>query len=259
MVQQSSLPTAPVMRRLSAAILDALFFVSFALVMAFFVYYIVDEFIVDIQAVSQRISQVGLDLGIYVNSTDTLSNSIIINASIPASSDSVAYSAYMSNYATFIETTRDDFNLFNTLIVIIFSVSTFVAGVIIYVLMPYLYGNGQTLGKKFLRLGVVTIRGEKLTKLQVFMRFALGIWFAEIFFSFLLYTITNPFPLFILISVIMMLFSSSHRALHDIISSTMVVAIDGDLSFRRTDAEEVEELRKRDLLEMQELQKKIKE
>lgn len=259
MNKQPALPQAPILRRLSAAILDALFFISFALVIVFFMYYIIDEFFIDIQAISERISQVGIDLGVYINSTDELGNSFIAAVSVPSSSDSAAYSAYMSNYNLFIETTQDDFTTFNTLVVVIFAVSTFVAGTIIYVLLPYLYGNGQTLGKKFLKLAVVTIRGEKLTKMQVFMRFALGIWFAEIFFSFLLFNITQPFPLFVLISVIMMAFSASHRALHDVISSTIVIAAEGGVEFVKTDAEEIEELRKRDIIEMQQLEKKIKD
>lgn len=259
MNKQSALPQAPLLRRLSAAILDALFFISFTLVIVFFMYYVIDEFFIDIQAISERISEVGIDLGVYETILDSSGNSFTATVSVPSSSDSALYSAYMSNYNLFIEATRDDFTLFNTLVVVIFAVSTFLAGTIIYVLLPFLYGNGQTLGKKFLKLAVVTIRGEKLTKLQIFMRFAIGIWFAEIFFSFLLFNITQPFPLFVLISVIMMSFSTSHRALHDIISSTIVIAAEGGVNYVKTDHEEIEELRKRDLLEMQELQKKIKD
>lgn len=252
------LTPAPVMRRISAAMVDGLFFLSFAVVAAFLVYYVIDEFFVDIQALSDSITSVGVQMGIYSTSIDSLGNSIV-TVIMPPSSDSAAFAIYSSNMAAFNLAVQDEFALFNTLLIIIFSASTFLSGVIVYVLIPFMYGNGQTVGKKFLRMQVLTNRGERLTKMQVFMRFALGIWFAEMFFSFILYTATAPLPLFIVISLIMLIFSSNHRSLHDLIASTMVVNADEILTPRKTDAQEVEELRKKDLLEMENLQKKLRD
>lgn len=249
--------TAPVMRRISAAMVDGLFFLSFAVVAAFLVYYVIDEFFVNIQELSDSITSVGVQWGIYQNSIDSLGNSIVTVITPP--SDSAAYLIYSSNMAAFNAAVQEEFALFNTLIIVIFSISTFLSGVIVYVLIPFMYGNGQTVGKKFLRMQLVTTRGEALTKMQVFMRFALGIWFAEMFFSFILYTATAPIPLFVVISLIMVIFSGSHRALHDLIASSLVVNTDANFTPRKTDNEEIEELRKKDLLEMENLQKKLRD
>jgi len=113
-------------------------------------------------------------------------------------------------------------------------------------LVPLLFGNGQTLGKKIFGIAVMRIDGVKLTPLQLFVRTVLGKYTVEtmipvmlilmIYFNFI--GITGAFAVLILLAaqVILVLATKTHTALHDKLAGTVTVDLAGQMIFDSPDA-----------------------
>ncbi|MCI8544932.1 MAG: RDD family protein [Bacilli bacterium] len=116
--------------------------------------------------------------------------------------------------------------IFNILLILVY-----------FVLLPYVW-NGQTFGKKLLKLQVVSNNGEKVTIVQYLIRNMLLNGLAQVIllllFLYLLpssmYFIFSSILTFIqlilvIISVFMILYRKDKRGLHDILSSTKVITV----------------------------------
>ena len=99
---------------------------------------------------------------------------------------------------------------------------------IVYLLFPMVFKNGETLGKKLfsLRLAKADRPEEKASRVQILIRFAV-IAFIEVGLSLFFYWI----PL--ILSLCLMLFTKNKSALHDLIAKTTVMEKAKDLPMYR--------------------------
>ncbi|OQC09930.1 MAG: RDD family protein [Tenericutes bacterium ADurb.Bin087] len=87
---------------------------------------------------------------------------------------------------------------------------------VVFLVFPLFFKNGQTLGKKALKLGVTTRQGYKITVPWLLLRY-----FAFLFIN-LLSNLLLPFVL-PFISITIMTFSKERRSAHDFIANTKVI------------------------------------
>ena len=66
-----------------------------------------------------------------------------------------------------------------TLQIIQISFDLFVSEILVFFVLPLIFKNGQTLGKKLMRLGLVNSKGLKVANWAVFARFIIGIYAVE--------------------------------------------------------------------------------
>ncbi len=105
------------------------------------------------------------------------------------------------------------------------SAGLFIAEIIVMFIVPLLFKNGQTLGKKLMKLGLVDNYGLRVKPMNVFVRFLIGWFVFETAMSLITMTMFG-LPIFILVSMLMLLLTKNKRALHDVIGSTIVVSLD---------------------------------
>lgn len=125
----------------------------------------------------------------------------------------------------------------------------FLAEFIILFLIPLLLKNGQTFGKKLMKLGLVNNQGLQVKPLNLFMRFLIGWFVFETALSLILMMFVG-LPVFILVSGLVALFTKNKRALHDIIGSTIVVNLDKMVVFETLQEKQdalAEDLRQREI------------
>ncbi len=111
---------------------------------------------------------------------------------------------------------------------------------IFYVVIPLLFKNGETLGKKSLGLGVVGSSGYQVKKRQIFFR---GFVFVlEITFSLFIvgYGITSIATLGVgcFIMLMIAIFTKKHQAPHDFAAATMEIDIKKSVYFDNATAED---------------------
>jgi len=107
-------------------------------------------------------------------------------------------------------------------------ISTAVSLLIFYLLIPMLFKDGKTLGKKVFGLALVNKAGYKVSKLQIFIRF-LAFAVIEVFGS--VYTLMGT----ILISYTIMIFGKKNMSLHDFLASTRVIDAKHSVLFKNAD------------------------
>lgn len=109
---------------------------------------------------------------------------------------------------------------------------------ILYFIVYQLYNNGQTLGKKLLKIKVVSSNGEELNMNQMIFRTLIinSILYGFIDFAFTIFAGQNTYfygmlvveliqYLVFFISGLMIMFSKSGKGLHDLVSYTKVVKV----------------------------------
>ena len=94
-----------------------------------------------------------------------------------------------------------------------------------YLLFPLIFKNGQTLGKKLLRIGVVTDKCTSLKIKDLFMRHFIGFYLFELLVTYLCMFFIN-LPVIIVLSVLTMMLSKNKRSIHDYVANTYVVDMD---------------------------------
>lgn len=111
-----------------------------------------------------------------------------------------------------------DLSRFNTIFTIITIVSSAsISLIIFYLIIPLLFKNGETLGKKLLSVGLVSAKdGFRVKKSQIIIRF-LSFYLLEVVLS--IFTIGIP----LIISFSLMFFTKKGTALHDYLSATICV------------------------------------
>lgn len=130
------------------------------------------------------------------------------------------------------------------------SSSLLVAGALIYLLFPVIFKNGQTLGKKILKLGLANNEGYKFHNRQLLMRFMpYGVCSLAIMLPFW----NNMMVIFIILLIILlvsfalMMASPKRASLHDFCARTIVIDRKTSIIFNDF-VEEAEYLEKEDNL-----------
>ena len=113
----------------------------------------------------------------------------------------------------------------------------------VFCLIPLILKNGQTLGKKMMKLALVSTNEVKVKGWNVFARWALGIYVFETMIT-LFFVVFAVIPVPLILTLITSVVSKKGMALHDYIGGTIVVDLNNTLII-----DTVEERRKRILEE----------
>lgn len=133
-----------------------------------------------------------------------------------------------------------------SLSLLIVSVGAFVAIFLWYFVIPMLFKNGQTLGKKCFGLAVMRTSSVKITGPILFVRSILGLYAIEtmvpvLMILMLLFGALGSMALIvigliILLEIIVMIVSSTNSSIHDLLSDTVVVDMTTQKIFENEDA-----------------------
>ena len=144
----------------------------------------------------------------------------------------------------------EDFNyVYSMLINLTLLITTFgilLGFLLLEFLVPLLFGNGQTLGKKVFGVGVMRIDGVKLTPLQLFVRTVLGKYTVEtmipamllimVYFNFVGYMAAGAILLLLLLQLALVLGTRTHTAIHDKLAGTVAVDMASQMIFDTPEA-----------------------
>lgn len=119
------------------------------------------------------------------------------------------------------------------LTLLILSSSILAAIVLLELVVPLLFGNGQTLGKKIFGIALMRVDGVKVTPLMMFVRTVLGKYTVEtmipvLLIVMLLFGIVGSFAtliigLILLVQVILLVATRTNSVLHDVMACTVAV------------------------------------
>lgn len=155
--------------------------------------------------------------------------------------------AYDTAYEALIadENVLTAYNMVVSLSLVVVSVGLLLAVVVLEVVLPLIFGNGQSLGKRIFSLGVIRTDAVQINKMQVFARAILGKYTIEIMIP--VYTIILIFfsgvgimgtlllfGLFIAQCIIICV-TRTNSLIHDLLAGTVVVDISSQQTFKDTD------------------------
>ena len=139
------------------------------------------------------------------------------------------------------EEIRARYNIVVNLVLTITTFSIMLGFVIVEFIVPLLFGNGQTLGKKIFGIGVMRTDGVKVTPLQMFVRAIMGKCTVETLVPvfvviMIILRVTGVVGLAILAAIILseivLLIATKERTpIHDIMSGTVTVDIASQMIF----------------------------
>lgn len=111
-----------------------------------------------------------------------------------------------------------------------FTISAFLPLLIINIVFPFIFKNGQTLGKKVMKLGLVSKNGVKVSNLNVVVRFLIGIFALEVLPFMIYLAVSNVYTICLLIGMAisfvnfcLFIFTNNHYMIHDRIGGTIVI------------------------------------
>ena len=126
------------------------------------------------------------------------------------------------------------------------SVSFLLSFVILELIVPAIFKNGQTIGKKIFSLAVMRIDGVKVTPLIMFVRSILGKYTVETMIPLIIilmafYGVANivmlmVIPLILLFELILIIATKTNSMIHDILSSTVLVDLQSQMIFDSVEA-----------------------
>ena len=152
------------------------------------------------------------------------------------------------------------YNLLFYMTLAIISISCFIGILVWNFLIPLLFGNGQTLGKKIFGTCVVRTNGVKATNPVLFIRAMVGSFAIETMFPLFLFVMlcfgmigfigTITLLLFFVLQIGVMIYTNTNSAIHDLLCDTVVVDVASQMIF---DTEEeriayIQELQKQNVL-----------
>ena len=145
------------------------------------------------------------------------------------------------------------YNMMLSLSLAITSLGIFIAVLVWEFIIPLIFGNGQTLGKKIFGLGVMRVDGVKLSNLQLFARTLLGKYAIETMIpvTIILMLFWGTVGLFgtlflgalLIAQMISLIVTRTNSALHDLLAGTVVMDITSQMIFNST--EELIEFKKK--------------
>ncbi|MDD3831404.1 MAG: RDD family protein [Clostridia bacterium] len=146
-----------------------------------------------------------------------------------------------------------DYTMLFYLTLIVTNISILLGFIIMEFVLPIIFKNGQTLGKKIFGICVMRVDGVKITNIQLFMRSILGKCTVEtlipvlllimIMFGMLGLTGTVVLILFALLQIILVATTNARTPIHDLLAGTVTVDKASQLIFDSTD--ELIEFKKR--------------
>lgn len=139
------------------------------------------------------------------------------------------------------ETAVRAFNMMFSLMLVILTLSILVGYAILEILVPLLFGNGQTLGKKIFGIALMRTNGVKINTVCLFIRTILGKFTIETMIPVLLCVmiffgvigILGPTILFILLvaQAAVLIVTRTNSAIHDLLADTVVVDLSSQMMF----------------------------
>lgn len=133
------------------------------------------------------------------------------------------------------------FNMIIRLTLTIASLSIMAGFLILEYIVPILFKNGQTLGKKIFGIAVMRTDGVRVTALQMFVRTFLGKYTIETMIPVLILTMVffgsigvlgiAILGLILLLQVIMMIATKTNSAIHDMLAGTVTVDYSSQMIF----------------------------
>ena len=128
----------------------------------------------------------------------------------------------------------------------ILSMGALIGYFIWYFIIPLLFGNGQTLGKKCFSLAVMRTNSVKITSPILFVRSMLGMCAIEtmvpiLLFMMLMFGVLGSIALILIgligiLQLVVMIMSSTNSTIHDLLSDTVVVDMSTQKIFESNDA-----------------------
>ncbi len=160
--------------------------------------------------------------------------------------------AELARYEEALAAMNQDEEVLNTysmvinLTLVIASVSILLSYLLLELLVPLLFGNGQTLGKKIFGIALMRADGVKVTPFMMFVRTVLGKYTLEtmlpvLIIIMLLFQIvgligTLILGLFLLLQVILLIATRTNSALHDLLACTVAVDMASQMMFDSPEA-----------------------
>ena len=136
------------------------------------------------------------------------------------------------------------YNMVLNLSLLITTAGLFGACLVMEFVVPLLFGNGQTIGKKVFGLGVIRIDGVRATPVQMFVRTVLGKFTIEtmipvyvvlmIFFNVTGLGGTLLLGGLLVAQILIMALNRNNSLIHDLLAGTVVVDVASQMIFRDT-------------------------
>ena len=133
------------------------------------------------------------------------------------------------------------YNMLISLSILILSLSIFLAMLLLDFVVPMLFGNGQTVGKKVFGIGVMRVNGVKVDGVCMFIRAILGKYTIETMVPVMLVImvfwgilgIVGPVVILLmaLLQMILMFATRNNAAIHDCLANTVVVDLPSQMIF----------------------------
>ena len=129
---------------------------------------------------------------------------------------------------------------------VMISISLLIVSLVWYFLVPMLFGDGRTLGKKIFGLAVMRTNGLKLSNPILFVRSILGLFTMEtmvpVFFGLMIYFGLLGLPgviatlLLFILEIVVMATTKTHSSIHCLLSDTVVVDFASQQIFQTQEA-----------------------
>lgn len=131
-----------------------------------------------------------------------------------------------------------------TLVIITFGI--LLSDLILELIVPLLFGNGQTLGKKVFGIGVMHVNALKITPQMLFIRTVLGKYTLEtmipvllilmIFFGIIGIEGTAIILVLVLVQVVLLAATRTRSAIHDLLAQSVTVDLASQMIFENAEA-----------------------
>ena len=125
--------------------------------------------------------------------------------------------------------------------IVITSLGILGACLILEFLIPMLFGNGQTLGKKIFSIGVMSVNGVRVRNIQMFIRTVLGKYTIETMIPVLVGTLSffgslgiyGTALILVLLGIQIILISATrtNSLIHDLLAGTVVIDMPSQMIF----------------------------
>ena len=133
------------------------------------------------------------------------------------------------------------FRMYNTLPLLMVTLGTLAGVLIMEVMVPLLFGNGQTLGKKIFGIALMRVDGVKMSHFQLFVRSILGKFTIELMIP--IYVIVMVYLrrsvvfgmamllLLLIAQILCLVLTRTGSLLHDVMSGTVAVDMASQMIF----------------------------
>ena len=159
--------------------------------------------------------------------------------------DVATYAKYLDAYAEFQQKAAKPYGIMISLSIVMVSVGLFVAFLALEFVVPLFLKNGQTVGKKVFKIGVIMNVGVRVTTFALFVRTVFGKYVVETMLPvmglFLIMFNIAPFLGLVMIAgilvaqVTLLIVNKNHCLLHDLAAGTVAVDLSTQMVFDTMD------------------------